>query len=79
MIWIHTPPSDITTSRYTTRSVFCPTDKDVADLPLRILVLRGENKWAIRWGSNTIDRHRMPVDTPLEEVQAMAITLWKMK
>lgn len=45
---------------------------------IRILRHGPNDPWIIRWGS-TNDRHTMPGDTPLEEVKAVAIALWRME
>lgn len=63
---------------YTDRHVFVNEDRKSSGL-LRILKLREENMWAIRWGTSTENKHMMPPDTPIEEVQAMAIALWRMR
>lgn len=46
---------------------------------LRVLMLRSPKQWSIRWAGSTDDRHLMPPETPLEEVQAVAVALWRMQ
>ena len=47
---------------------------------LRVLLPRNLD-WEIRFDGDNADaiRHKMPRETPLEEVQAMAIALWRLK
>lgn len=48
--------------------------------PRQLRIVRHEEAgpWHIRW-EILKDRHTMPSDTPLEEVKAVAIALWRME
>jgi hypothetical protein len=54
-------------------------DDDDALTSLRVLKLRDTGEWAVRWGHPVTNRHILPADTPLEEVKAVAIALWRME
>ena len=66
---------------YSQRYVYMgdPTNGLSGSPGLRVLLLKGDNMWSVRWGGDIQDRHLMPPDTPLEKVQAVAIALWRME
>jgi hypothetical protein len=77
MSWEYTGAS--TRAVYTERYRFVADGESGPRWGLRVLKLKKENVWVIRWGSNTENRHVMPPNTPLEVVQAVALALWRMK
>lgn len=76
MVWVKTP-----TPYWCDRWVLVDQDSwsgGVRPSHLRIISDPEDKCWQVRWGGHSI-KERLPITLSLEEAQAVAIALWRMR